>query len=414
MVQRMRSLEGFLRLAISQGAEQLVLQTGQPPLLGDGHRDEPVGEPIADEELSEALRAVLSDEQQIELAVGNVVEFHLEMDGQLWSFVTDPRVDGIVVRGRRAGARSGDAGVAPDSGDLLAGIEVPMVHVELPDDDSAPPVSSGSRWAKFEVPVDTAEIDLGEEPGEDSGEGGASPQWPSELGGDLPPPAAASAEVEHTPGAAAPPAGGLADSGVTREGAGTGGHGGDPDGQHPGPVEVGSTAPTLKDVEAATPPSPFAPDGTVGPTEEGAPVTTFGADPQPWEDQLRQHAEFIEPGTLVFLRARGVGETVADALGLPCHVIDSAGGTRAWRAVLDEDRDGYVVVLREPDPSRHLARVLRSLEEGARVAVETRARTLEGARRILLGLDASERAERWLDAHPQRWLELAPDGWRVR
>jgi hypothetical protein len=53
------------------------------------------------------------------------------------------------------------------------------------------------------------------------------------------------------------------------------------------------------------------------------------------------------------------------------------------------------------DPSQHLGYLLRRLEEGTRVLVQTTARTPAGAKRLLLGTTASERAEAWLDAHEQ-------------
>ncbi len=116
MVGAMRPLQAFLEIAAARGAQELVLQSGQPLVVGDGRRDEPVGDVVADEELSAALRGVLSDEQQIELAVGNVVEFQVHQGGTTWTLVTDPRFDGVVIRGwlrAHAGARSRSRSIRP-------------------------------------------------------------------------------------------------------------------------------------------------------------------------------------------------------------------------------------------------------------------------------------------------------------
>ena len=65
-------------------------------------------------------------------------------------------------------------------------------------------------------------------------------------------------------------------------------------------------------------------------------------------------------------------------------------------------------LVRLEDPSLRLGWMLRRLEEGGSVIVETRARTFEGARRILLGMISSPRADAWLSAHRVCWL--APHG----
>jgi hypothetical protein len=78
--------------------------------------------------------------------------------------------------------------------------------------------------------------------------------------------------------------------------------------------------------------------------------------------------------------------------------------------------NGGVLIVRAEDPSPWLAWLLRRVEEGRRVIVETDALTPAGARRILLGVGATPRAELWLDAvrvlsatvSEDRWILLSP------
>jgi hypothetical protein len=47
------------------------------------------------------------------------------------------------------------------------------------------------------------------------------------------------------------------------------------------------------------------------------------------------------------------------------------------------------------------------------VVVETRSRTAMGARRALLGAEATAHAIEWLDAHPQLWLSSDGRTWHL-
>ena len=78
------------------------------------------------------------------------------------------------------------------------------------------------------------------------------------------------------------------------------------------------------------------------------------------------------------------------------------------------DADDLTVIMTVDDPSPHLGWILRRLEEGSRVLVESRATTPAGARRVLLGITAHERAETWLDAHEQVALVRAGDEWVLK
>ena len=67
-----------------------------------------------------------------------------------------------------------------------------------------------------------------------------------------------------------------------------------------------------------------------------------------------------------------------------------------------------IYLVRREDPSRCLPWLLRRLEEGACLVIETRARTVDGARRILLGAEAGQHLVKWLDAQEHWWLH--PEG----
>jgi hypothetical protein len=79
-------------------------------------------------------------------------------------------------------------------------------------------------------------------------------------------------------------------------------------------------------------------------------------------------------------------------------IVDEAATVKSVHVDLLALEEGAVVVVAVEDPSRWLPWILRRVEEGMRVLIETRATTQDGARRVLLGVDATARAEAWLDA----------------
>lgn len=129
----------------------------------------------------------------------------------------------------------------------------------------------------------------------------------------------------------------------------------------------------------------------------------------------------LPSGALCFLPARHVAEMLRRLGSTSLSVGD---GSHLGRRAAEEDvpdlrrlsdqPDGGCLVVRDEDPSRWLGFCLRRLEEGFRVLVETRARTPAGARRALLGVDATSRAEAWLDVHDVFWLDVDDRGWRLR
>jgi hypothetical protein len=122
----------------------------------------------------------------------------------------------------------------------------------------------------------------------------------------------------------------------------------------------------------------------------------------------------IEPGTLCFVHGDGAADELAGYIGVPVALVqDGPDGTAEVRAALESNAEPGTVVVRTEDPSLHLGFLLRRLEEGWRVLVETRSRTAEGARRILLGVGATAAAEAWLDAQVTSWAMLEEGHWKL-
>jgi len=172
--------------------------------------------------------------------------------------------------------------------------------------------------------------------------------------------------------------------------------------------------PTRREISAA--PSPQAATrreiGMVGAPEADTHrelPTVVGGD-----DGLGSLAASIGEGTLVYLREPGLAESLAQSFAAPSVTIDDqVGPDQVWTRIRGLP-PGAIVIIRREDPSTMLGWILRRLEEGYRVFVENRARTAAGARRILLGVDASDRAERWLDSQVAVVIEPGDGGPRVR
>lgn len=112
-------------------------------------------------------------------------------------------------------------------------------------------------------------------------------------------------------------------------------------------------------------------------------------------------AASVVPGSLCFVPSgQGLGDMLARTLQRSVLMIGEAATEMNVQGDLWSIEEGAVIVLAIEDPSRWLSWVLRRVEEGMRVLVETRAMSPEGARRVLLGTDATARVEAWLDALP--------------
>lgn len=122
----------------------------------------------------------------------------------------------------------------------------------------------------------------------------------------------------------------------------------------------------------------------------------------------------IGEGVLAYVLEPGLAEQIASVMQAPTVVLDDeADPDKLWARVRSL-APGSILVVKREDPSSLLGWILRRLEEGYRVLVETRARSAEGARRILLGTDASERAEAWLATRRQVVVESGEHGPTLR
>lgn len=119
-------------------------------------------------------------------------------------------------------------------------------------------------------------------------------------------------------------------------------------------------------------------------------------------------------GTLGFLhRAAGQGALLAQQLGWSMLRIGEGDVPERVHSALAGLAEGGALIVDLEDPSPWLAWLLRRIEEGRRVLVETLATTPAGARRIMLGVGASERAEAWLDAIRVVHLGRVADAWSL-
>jgi hypothetical protein len=108
----------------------------------------------------------------------------------------------------------------------------------------------------------------------------------------------------------------------------------------------------------------------------------------------------VIPGSVVLSLAPDEGEYFASRLGAGFRVvIDEDVDARGVVNFASEIAEGDCLIVRCEDPSRPFAWLMRRVEEGARVIVETRCTTVVGARRMFIGLLGAP-AERWLDAVP--------------
>ncbi len=125
-------------------------------------------------------------------------------------------------------------------------------------------------------------------------------------------------------------------------------------------------------------------------------------------------AASVKPGTLCFLHwGQGLGAAVGRAIHRSVLIVDEAATRKSVHEELLALEQGAVVVVAVEDPSAWLAWILRRVEEGMRVLIETRATSQEGARRVLLGVDATARAEAWLDALRVTSAALRDGRWSV-
>jgi hypothetical protein len=368
------SLPLVLHEAERHSVDEIVIEAGHPVTFHGEQGALVLGDDLVEASISDALSLVLAPEQQAELAVAGVVDFYVEGYAE-WSFIAESGSDGVMVRGRlRNGATPDAVGVPLD----LPPLEPFMPDGEHPHAPVAALRQTHARSTRWDVnvagyvlePVPPSHTGALEDdtlpPRQGTGRHDTGNELPPRLGGSaLDEEAVDFALVGRPPPTAELP---LAQDDALSD-------------VHP------ERAPTLPRLAAARPTMPS-------------------------DDTLAMHVDALAPGTVVYLAGIGVGERLLHDLPEGFELID----LDSWDVVTTRPFEempvpshGYLVRLE--DPSRCLAWLLRRLEEGARIVVETRARTGAGARRAFLGTEATSHVTQWLDAHPQLWLRTDGHTW---
>jgi len=353
----MISLPKLLLEAAGHKASEVVLEVGHRPSMSTPQGRQPFGEPLQESEFFEALTGVLGPEQQAELAVGNMVEFRLSGPTGEWKMVVEPSTTGIVLRGRRAG----------DLGSSDPDVGMPM---DLPPLAPFEPDALGEAPAPEPVLKRRTHADLGLK-----AYASQEPPWAGEPEPLPPIPEPVPPSDGLSPLPPPPP---VADLGPSRE------SGVDfaivPDEEHPTLV--------VPPPGARPPPAPNTPIDGVPKRAKPAAAPTVD----------------IAAGTLTFFRDRALGDATATACGHTVTVLDEPSAVDLGGRMLSELEPGATYLVLLEDPSRLAAWLLRRLEEGSRVFVETRAASLAGAERIFVGLHG-EPAVMWLAEHRVDWLQ---------
>lgn len=350
-------LSTLLHEASARRPAEVLIETDQPVRvqLPSGATDV-IGEAIKGTAMSDELSDLLTTDQQVELALGEQVKFDLVIGPYVWHLVGETAKEIISVRARPS--------------------------------------------AEFLEPGDSVQIPIDPEPdeSEDSQRSRKAPAGPSEIDIDL----NFDDEPRQAPGlriAALKPV---------------------PVDSKPQTAWPGGRREPAREGRRRS----GAPPLTIAPTsrQSGADLSTRRSAPDPTQ-QLPLHAvplpgdtaavvAALTAGTLAVVQVTRIGsgpdgrevddgDPLADLLAaveLPQMMLSEGDAIEDASRRLPELGGAGLIVLRIEDPSPWLGWLLRRVEEGQRVLVETAATTVDGARRILLGVDASPRAEAWLDA----------------
>src|SRR5262245_36402268 len=98
----MRSLASLLEGAVRRAAFEVRLESGQPVVYTTARGTEAESSVLPRTELFDMIVAAVDDAQQIELAVGNPVDFKVDA-GARWTVSAEPGQEGITVRAHRPG-----------------------------------------------------------------------------------------------------------------------------------------------------------------------------------------------------------------------------------------------------------------------------------------------------------------------
>ena len=423
----MPSLPQVLHEAANQSASEILIEAGKEPVLVTSDGPVPFSDPLSENDVFDSLGQVLAPEQQAELAVGNVVEFHMDVNGSRWTMLTEPSAAGLVLRGRKHGV----------AGRVEVGTPMDLPPLEPFQPEKPPPEAPAARrrtarqtrWdlgipelseedeaaarsrtpSRSSQPAWVAEETASAPPAPDPNPGveakdDASP--PEEEPQEEEPPEDAAAEFELR----APPKG-TADDNTVAEDPAEGPSDDDVDLLPPpfAEPELGGPAPDAGEGLGEAPPLPDAPK--IVKNTRDVPLATVPGEVATEDEELAQFGGNVGPGSVCLVHGAGAAVRFAGYIdGGAFTVIDGRDLAEVLEAVAEDDPGGTYVI-RLDDPSRCLGWMLRRLEEGARIVVETRALTMEGARRTLLGVSASPRAETWLEAHSLHWLSNKDGAW---
>lgn len=465
----MRTLANVLEGAVSRAASEVLLESGQPVVYTTSRGSEAESTVLPGSDLFDMIAAAVDDGQQIELAVGNPVEFEIDA-GAKWSVLAEPGMEGIRVRAEREAPEGGaafsldvpgfdEAESPPKRGGSAAapGIDFQPFDASLADrpPEAAAPFESGT-WAledddDFEVGHTgehqavsgglgigmASESDLGVPDDDDDAPFAPLDNNVPSVGEDLDlglPNATGdfglgAADPFMPPPPQAPPVPTVGGQGGTDDPASSAPVFSAPPRKGGNTPPVKATAPTQRAMDTQAIPDRVTPmagsRGSAGPTavtHRELPAMSRDTETRrelPVRDTsaaegLTGLAANITEGALVYISESGFGELLAEAFHVPNLVVDDRVSLRDAWARLRTMPVGSIVVLTQEDPSETLDWLLRRLEEGYRVFLETRARTPDGARRILLGVGATDRAERWLESQNELVIEPSQSGPKLR
>ncbi|NVB43175.1 hypothetical protein G6O69_35455 [Pseudenhygromyxa sp. WMMC2535] len=481
----MRTLASVLEDAIARAAYEVVLESGQPVVYSTPRGSEAERTVLPRPDLFDMITSAVDEAQQVELAVGNSVEFEFEA-GSAWTVHAEPGVDGMRVRAARDPSVD-PVGVAPTFEEDLGKLEDPSLGFSAADSTrggTLPPLVAGKRGGSVLDQNPSAPFESGTWALDDDDEEDFDFAFSAEKANR----SSTSLRVEIDPNAkpAGVPSGRTTDdyigvpaddddeepfdpfsSSLSSPAAGsegvpakTSGFADTPTAGTPTiPLKPPPAAAPPKIPTPASPPPPARPPADVAPgaVAAGAPtLRVYQADASraatqrelqamsshahqatthreisvqssPDADTRRELPTFgrgaaelnelvagVGEGTLVYVTWPGFTETFAQAFQSPAIVLDERDDPREVWTRLRTMPVGAIVIVRREDPSALLGWILRRLEEGYRVFLETRARSPEGARRVLLGLDAGPRAEAWLDEQLELIVEPGEDGPLIR
>ncbi len=324
-----------------------------------------VGDPLSESEMFDALSMVLCPDQQAELALGNAVSFDLDVGRQRWTLVAEPTPAGIVVRGRAA-ASSRETSVLTAS---TRALDLPKLDTLEPDRQSIPATGKSilrptKRRTQWDIGVPEAPVALARAPTPPA----SRPSWSKQLAGE-----------------------------------------GDSDFELRTPT--GEQPATLIDAHELPAHEAGVEDEDIDLAELVIPMSAQASPGFTVRASLEDFAAEVVPGTMCIVQGEGGAEALATAMAEGDYALIDDAAPEGVLSAAAELEPGSRFAVRLEDPSLVLGWILRRLEEGSTVVVQSRARTAQGAQRVLLGVSGTRRAEQWLSVHAAIWFAQDPAGW---